>query len=119
ADAVAERNNDAQSKVVVTADGGWRRGKEVMLKKAVDDSLAKSPAVEKVIVVRRIDQPIKMTPDRDYWWHDLMEGASADCPPTPVESNHPLFILYTSGSTGKPKGVSHGTAGYMLGVMAT
>lgn len=119
ADAVAERNNDAQSKVVVTADGGWRRGKEVMLKKAVDDSLAKSPAVKKVIVVRRIDQPIKMTPDRDYWWHDLMEGASADCPPTPVESNHPLFILYTSGSTGKPKGVSHGTAGYLLGVMAT
>ena len=108
ADAVAERNNDARAKLVVTADGGWRRGKDVPLKKAVDESLAKSPTVEKVVVVRRTGEPsATMTPDRDYWWHDLMENAAPECPPTPVDSEHPLFILYTSGSTGKPKGVLH------------
>lgn len=120
ADAVAERNNDAKAKLIVTADGGWRRGKEVLLKKAVDESLEKSPTVEKVVVVRRIGHPhVKMVPDRDYWWHELMDNASTDCEPVAVESEHPLFILYTSGSTGKPKGVLHSTAGYMLGVTMT
>ncbi|QDT66565.1 acetate--CoA ligase [Calycomorphotria hydatis] len=119
-DAVAERNNDAGSKVVITADGGWRRGQEILLKKAVDASLEKSPTVEKVVVVRRINSPhVKMVADRDYWWHDLMEEMSPDCPATPVDSEHPLFILYTSGSTGKPKGVQHSTAGYMLGAQLT
>ncbi|MBX3444755.1 MAG: acetate--CoA ligase [Planctomyces sp.] len=119
ADAVADRNNDAQSKVIVTADGGWRRGKEVELKKAVDESLKKSSSVKKVVVVRRTGSSITMAPDRDYWWHDLMDAADADCDPTPVDSEHPLFILYTSGSTGKPKGVLHTTAGYVLGTMLT
>jgi len=119
ADAVSDRNNDAQAKVVVTADGGWRRGKEVPLKCAVDESLANSPSVQKVVVVRRTGGEVQMTPDRDYWWHELMDGASADCDAVPVDSEHPLFILYTSGSTGKPKGVMHTTAGYTLGTMLT
>ena len=119
ADAVADRNNDAQAKVVVTADGGWRRGKEVPLKQAVDDSLEHSPSVQKVVVVRRTGGEVNMVTDRDYWWHELMDGVSADCDAVPVDSEHPLFILYTSGSTGKPKGVLHTTAGYMLGTMMT
>ncbi len=104
ADAVADRNNDAQSKIVVTADGGWRRGKEVPLKAAVDESLTKSPSVEKVVVVRRTGQPVEMVAGRDFWWHDLVKGISADCDAAELDAEHPLFILYTSGSTGKPKG---------------
>lgn len=119
ADAVADRNNDAQSKVVVTSDGGWRRGKEVPLKAAVDASLEKSPSVEKVVVVRRTGGDVDMVPDRDFWWHELMEGMSADCDPVQLDSEHPLFILYTSGSTGKPKGVMHTTGGYLLGTTMT
>ena len=119
AEAVAERNNDAQAKLVVTADGGWRRGKEIPLKQAVDDSLDKSPSVEKVVVVRRTGSDITMVPDRDYWWDEEMASVSADCDPVPLEAEHPLFILYTSGSTGKPKGVLHTTGGYMLGTTMT
>ena len=119
ADAVADRNNDAGAKVIVTADGGWRRGKEIPLKAAVDEALEKSPTVKKCVVVRRTGGEVTMTPDRDLWWHDLMADASADCPAVPLDSEHPLFILYTSGSTGKPKGVRHGTAGYMLGAQLT
>ncbi|WP_417849230.1 acetate--CoA ligase [Thalassoglobus sp.] len=115
ADAISDRNNDAQSKLVITADGGWRRGKEISLKSTVDESLEKSTSIEKVVVVRRTGGDIEMVPDRDYWWHDLMENASADREATQLDSEHPLFILYTSGSTGKPKGVLHTTAGYMLG----
>ena len=119
ADAVADRNNDAEAKLVITADGGWRRGKVVPLKQAVDDSLPKSPTVKNVIVYRRTNSPVEMVPGRDHWWHDLMEGTSAECDAVPVDSEHPLFILYTSGSTGKPKGVMHTTAGYMLGATMT
>ncbi len=119
ADAVADRNNDAKSKLIVTADGGWRRGKVVPLKVAVDESLAKSPTVEKVVVVRRTGNDVTMVPGRDFWWHDLMQNASTDCDPVELDSEHPLFILYTSGSTGKPKGVLHTTAGYLLGTMMT
>jgi len=119
ADAVADRNNDAQAKLVVTADGGWRRGKEVELKAAVDDSLEKSPSVQNVVVVRRTGSPIRMEPGRDYWWHDMMAEASPDCDPEQLDAEHPLFILYTSGSTGKPKGVLHTTGGYTLGTMMT
>ena len=119
ADAVADRNNDAQSKLVVTADAGWRRGKEIPLKQAVDESLEKSPSVENVVVVRRTGAEIEMVPDRDYWWHDLMQDASTDCEAVELDSEHPLYILYTSGSTGKPKGVLHTTAGYMLGTTMT
>ncbi|HEY4260043.1 MAG TPA: acetate--CoA ligase [Schlesneria sp.] len=118
-DAVADRNNDAQAKLIVTADGGWRRGKEVPLKQAVDQSLEKSPSVQRVVVVRRTGMPVQMIPDRDYWWHDLMADVDADCDAVELDAEHPLFILYTSGSTGKPKGVLHTTAGYTLGTMMT
>ena len=119
ADAVAERNNDAQAKVVITADAGWRRGKEVELKSAVDVSLEKSPTVRQVVVLRRTGSPVQMVPGRDHWWHDLMAEAPAECEPASLDSEHPLFILYTSGSTGKPKGVLHTTGGYTLGTMMT
>lgn len=118
-DAVADRNNDAQAKLIVTADGGWRRGKEVPLKVAVDQSLEKSPSVQRVVVVRRTGMPVQMIPDRDYWWHDLMADVDADCDAVELDAEHPLFILYTSGSTGKPKGVLHTTGGYTLGTMMT
>ena len=118
-DSIADRNNDAQSKVLVTADGSWRRGKEVPLKNTVDESLLKSPSVQKVVVFRRTGSPVKMQDGRDYWWHELMSGVSADCDATPVDAEHPLYILYTSGSTGKPKGVVHTTAGYTLWTMLT
>jgi acetyl-CoA synthetase len=100
--------------MVITADGGWRRGKIVPLKENVDAALEKSPSVEKCIVVKRTGQDIKMVEGRDFWWHDLMAKASADCPAEPMDSEAPLFLLYTSGSTGKPKGVKHTTAGYNL-----
>ncbi len=119
ADAVADRNNDAGARLVITADGGWRRGKVVPLKQNVDQALAKSPTVEKCIVLNRCNQQVEMKAGRDYWWHELTAAAAADCPPEPLDSEHPLFILYTSGSTGKPKGVLHTTAGYLLGVSLT
>jgi acetyl-CoA synthetase len=119
ADSIADRNNDAQAKVVVTADGGWRRGKEIPLKATVDAAMEKSPSVEKVVVVKRTGGDIDMVPDRDFWWHDLVEGVSAECEAVELDSEHPLFILYTSGSTGKPKGVLHTTAGYLLGTKMT
>ena len=109
AEAVADRNNDAKAKLVITADGGWRRGKVVPLKQNVDAALDKSPTVEKCIVFNRCNQPVDMKAGRDLWWHELMADASADCPAEPLDSEHPLFILYTSGSTGKPKGVLHTT----------
>ena len=119
AEAVADRNNDAGARLLITADGGWRRGKVVPLKQNVDDALKKSPTVEKCIVFNRCDQQVEMKPGRDLWWHDLMADASADCPAEPLDSEHPLFILYTSGSTGKPKGILHTTAGYLLGVSSS
>jgi acetyl-CoA synthetase len=119
ADAVADRNNDAKAKLLVTADGGWRRGKVIPLKQNVDAALAKSPTVEKCIVYNRCNQPVEMKPGRDLWWHELMANASADCPAEPLDSEQPLFLLYTSGSTGKPKGVLHTTAGYLLGTSLT
>jgi acetyl-CoA synthetase len=119
ADAVADRNNDAQARLVVTADGGWRRGKVVPLKQNVDAALERSQTVEKCIVFNRCNQAIEMKPGRDLWWHELMANASANCPAEPLDSEHPLYILYTSGSTGKPKGVLHTTAGYLLGVSLT
>jgi acetyl-CoA synthetase len=121
AEAIAERNNDAKAKVVITGDQGWRRGKQIMLKATVDEALAKSPTVEKCIVLRRVGQQVHMQPGRDVWWHEAMasEKASADCPAEPLDSEAPLFILYTSGSTGKPKGIRHTTAGYNLFVKKT
>ena len=114
AEAIADRNNDAKSKLVITADGGWRRGKLLPLKSTVDEALAKSPTVEKCIVLKRGGNATPMKDGRDVWWHDITAAASGDCPATPLDSEHSLFILYTSGSTGKPKGIRHTTAGYNL-----
>ena len=114
AEAIADRNNDAQAVLQLTADYGWRRGQELPLKKTVDEALAKSPTVKQCIVLKRVGNPIHMEEGRDHWWHDLIAEAPADCPAEPLDSENPLFILYTSGSTGKPKGIKHTTAGYNL-----
>ncbi len=103
AEALSDRNNDAQAKLIITADGGWRRGKAIPLKENVDAALLKSPTVEKSIVVRRTGQEINMKPGRDLWWHELMADASAQCPAEAFDSETPLFLLYTSGSTASPK----------------
>jgi acetyl-CoA synthetase len=112
--ALIDRINDAGCKLVVTADGGYRRGSEVKLKPAVDEALKETPTVKSCIVVRRTGTRVSMEEGRDYWWHELMETASADCPAEELDSEHPLYILYTSGTTGKPKGILHTTAGYLL-----
>jgi acetyl-CoA synthetase len=119
ADAVADRNNDAGAKILITADGGWRRGKVIPLKENVDKSLEKSSTIEKVVVFNRCNLSINMKAGRDMWWHEEVAKASADCPAEPFDSEHPLFILYTSGSTGKPKGILHTSAGYLLGTSST
>jgi acetyl-CoA synthetase len=118
-EAIADRNNDAQAKLVITADTGWRRGQQLPLKANVDEALKKSPTVRKCIVVRRGGGHVHMEQGRDFWWHDLVDDASADCPAVPLDSEAPLFILYTSGSTGKPKGIKHTTAGFNLFVKKT
>ena len=112
--ALIDRINDASCKVVVTADGGWRRGNEVKLKAAVDEALKETPSVRTSIVVRRTGSRVEMKPGRDFWWHELMETVNANCPAQELDSEHPLYILYTSGTTGKPKGILHTTAGYLL-----
>jgi acetyl-CoA synthetase len=114
AEAVRDRMNDAGATVVVTADGGYRRGAVVPLKANVDGALGAVPTVKDVVVVRRTGDPVPMHAGRDHWWHDLMAAASPVCPAEPFDSEHPLFILYTSGTTGKPKGVVHTTGGYLL-----
>ncbi|MCA9265538.1 MAG: acetate--CoA ligase, partial [Planctomycetales bacterium] len=114
AEAIADRNHDASAKLMLTADEGWRRGNALPLKTTVDEALAKSPTVEKCLVLRRTGADVPMQAGRDFWWHDEFEKASADCPAEPLDSETPLFILYTSGSTGKPKGIKHTTAGYNL-----
>jgi acetyl-CoA synthetase len=112
--ALVDRINDAQCKLVVTADGGWRRGNEVPLKAAVDEALKSTPSVRASIVVKRTGSPIHMEPGRDFWWHELMKTVSTDCPAEELDSEQSLYILYTSGTTGKPKGILHTTAGYLL-----
>ena len=119
AEAIADRNNDAQAKLVITADGGWRRGKLLTLKQTVDEALAKSPTVEHCIVLRRAGNDTKMHSGRDLWWHELTANQPDDFPAAELDSEDPLFILYTSGSTGKPKGIKHTTAGYNLYVKRT
>jgi len=118
-EAIKDRVNDCQAKLIITADGGWRRGRIIELKTSVDRALPHTPSVRHVVVLKRCGNEIPMTAGRDLWWHDLMARAS-DVHKAPAhESETPLFILYTSGSTGKPKGVLHTTAGYLLGVTLT
>jgi len=116
AESLRDRLVDAQAKIVVIADGGWRKNAIVPLKDRVDKALANGavPTLQNVLVVRCTKQKIHMEPGRDYWWHDLQKGVSADCPAEPMDGEDMLFILYTSGSTGKPKGVVHTTGGYNL-----
>ena len=119
AEALAGRIQDCQAKVLVTADGGYRRGKIVPLKGHADGAAAECPTIEKIVVLKRTGQPIHFQDGRDVWWHDAVEAASAHCPAEPLDSEHPLYILYTSGSTGKPKGILHTTGGYLVGTTYT
>jgi len=118
-DSLRDRIIDAKSKVVLTSDEGKRGGKVIGTKKIVDDALKKCPDVKNVLVFKRTGAEVPMTEGRDFWWHEETEKWPAYCPPEPMSSEDPLFLLYTSGSTGKPKGVLHTTAGYLLGAAMT
>jgi acetyl-CoA synthetase len=117
--ALADRINDAQSRVVVTCDGAWLRNKTVNLKDIVDEALAKAPGVEKLVVYKRTGQNVGWVEGRDLWWHELQAQASPDCPTEPMDAEDPMFILYTSGSTGKPKGQLHTCGGYQVHIATT
>ena len=120
AESLRDRINDSEAKVLITGDGGYRRGNVVPLKQNADESLNGAPTVEKVVVVRRTGTADDlMVPGRDVWWHEIMEGQPLKCEAEPMESEDVLYLLYTSGTTGKPKGIVHTTAGYLLGTYAT
>jgi len=119
AQSLVDRINDQKASLVITADGGYRRGSIINLKAAVDEALPKCPTVHSVIVYQRTKQDIPMKAGRDVWWHEIVEKQPAVCKPESVDAEHPLFILYTSGSTGKPKGIQHSTGGYLLGATYT
>ena len=118
-ESVRDRIHDANSTVVITADGGYRRGSTIPLKKNTDEALKACPGVKTVIVLKRTGESVQMQPGRDIWWDDYVKGVEPRCPAEPMDSEDLLYLLYTSGSTGKPKGIIHTTGGYLTGIAAT
>jgi len=119
AESLRDRINDAGAKILITADGGYRRGAIVPLKQNADDAVSATPTIEHVVVLRRTGQTVSFKTGRDLWWSELMARAEKDCPPEAMDAEDPLFILYTSGTTGKPKGILHTTGGYLTQAYAT
>jgi acetyl-CoA synthetase len=119
AEALVDRINDAEAKLVITADAGWRRGQKVALKANVDEALKRCSSVKKCLVLGRVGEKIEMRPGRDVWWDELVPAQSPKCEAVALDSEHPLYTLYTSGTTGKPKGVVHTTAGYLTHTLMT
>ncbi|MEJ6512003.1 MAG: acetate--CoA ligase [Actinomycetota bacterium] len=118
-DSILDRVQDGECKVIITADGGYRRGAASLLKPNVDEAVGSCPSVTDVVVVQRTNSEVTMVEGRDHWYHDLMESASADCPAEPMDSEQLLYLLYTSGTTAKPKGIMHTTGGYLTQVAFT
>src|ERR1035437_4700607 len=119
AEALRDRINDAGATVLVTADGGWRRGQVIPLKHDADYALRETPSIRHVVIVNRGNFPIRFKEGRDHWYHRLLQEAEPYCAPEHCDSEDPLFILYTSGTTGKPKGIMHTTGGYLTGTLTT
>ena len=119
AQSLSDRINDAEATVLVTADGGYRRGEVFALKPAADEAVGSSPSIEHVVVVRRGGNPVDMVEGRDHWYHELVAAADPVCPPEPMDSEQLLFLLYTSGTTGKPKGIMHTSGGFLTHVAFT
>jgi acetyl-CoA synthetase len=119
AESLRDRINDAAATVLITADGGYRRGSVVPLKQNSDEAISGTPSIQHVVVLKRTGQAVPMQSGRDHWWDDLMAKAASDCPPEAMDAEDPLYILYTSGTTGKPKGILHTTGGYLTHVYAT
>jgi acetyl-CoA synthetase len=119
AEALRDRINDAEARLLITADGAWRRGQVVPLKESADTAMAETPSIERCLVVRRTGQDIAMQDGRDVWWDDLVPGQAAECPAEPMDSEDLLYLLYTSGTTAKPKGIMHTTGGYLTQVAWT